>query len=392
MMETGYLLFRAEGGDIAGFLTLAADNQLTIQKFCKAESICFGYLPPEEYRLAARLAKSVGVRLQILEKNGVSFALRQYRKRLGLIVWPVIFTVVLLFSQNFLWAVDVTGCETLNEETVRTAAARLGLQQGSFLPKTDLSAIADQMRQDFPNIASLALNRVGSRVEIALTETADAPLILPEDPCNVIASHTGRITAMSVTRGQAAVSLGQTVAEGELLITGITETADGKTGYDHAAGEIMAEAIFDKTFTLKLEQPEQVFTGEERICRYLDLFGKKLPLFLPDSLMEKFGRVARPYDSTEALEPLTVLDIELPVGVVTETRKFYTETKKIFTEEEALAELQEAAADYEATELTDAQIMNRTSQADVTDGVMSLKISYTCLMDIAQTQAIEVHE
>ena len=52
MMKTGCLLFRAEGEDISGFLTLAADYDLTIQKFCKADGICLGYLPPREYRTA----------------------------------------------------------------------------------------------------------------------------------------------------------------------------------------------------------------------------------------------------------------------------------------------------------------------------------------------------
>ncbi|MBQ4051157.1 MAG: sporulation protein YqfD [Oscillospiraceae bacterium] len=326
------ILFRAEGGDIAGFLTLASENDLTIQKFCKSDGICFGYLPPREYRTAAKLARSVGVRLQILEKNGVSFALRRYRRRLGLFVWPVVFSAALLFSQNFLWAVDVSGCENLQQEVIRTEAAGYGLKTGIYLPGTDLGAIAAELRKAFPQIASLSLNRIGSRVEIALTEAASAPEILPDDPCSIFASRTGKIVSLSVTAGQAAVSPGQTVAEGQLLISGVGETADGKTFFSHASGEAMAEALFDETFTLSLAQNEQLFTGEETVRRYLDLFGKKIPLFLPDGLMNHFAPPSGLYESRSVLAPLSLFGIELPLGVETETRRFYTEEKNVFTE------------------------------------------------------------
>ncbi|MDD6032285.1 MAG: sporulation protein YqfD [Oscillospiraceae bacterium] len=391
MMKTGCLLFRAEGEDISGFLTLAADYDLTIQKFCKADGICFGYLPPREYRTAARLARSVGVRLQILEKNGVSFALRRYRRRLGLLLWPILFTGLLLFSQCFLWAVDVTGCEKMQPETIRQAAAGLGLKQGIFLPAADLAAITTRLRQDFPTIASLSLNRVGSRVEIALTEATLSPPILPEDPCNLVAARTGRITSLSVTRGQSAVKLGQTIAEGQLLISGITETPDGKIAYDHASGQVLAETSFQKAFTLQLKQQEKQFDQVEKQCRYLDLFGKKLPLFLPDGLLRRLtGKEEQLYESSRTLEPLTVLGIELPLGVETETRAYYTLREKVFTEESALRELEEAAADFEQHELQDAQILTRESAASVSEGVMTLTLSYTCIEDIARERAIEI--
>lgn len=387
MMDS--ILFRAEGGDIAGFLNLASENGLTIQKFCKAEGICFGYLPPGEYRTAARLARSVGIRLQILEKNGVSFALRRYRRRLGLFVWPVICGAALVFSQNFLWAVDVSGCETFSEEVIRAEAAELGLRTGIYLPGTDLAAIASELRREFPGIAFAALNRVGSRVEIALNEVTPAPVILPEDPCNIVAAHTGQVVSVTVTAGQTDIVPGQTVAEGQLLISGIGETPDGKQIYSHASGVVMAEAVIEKEFSLPLRQTEKVFTGEEKARRYLDLFGKKLPLFLPDELREKLGQEIRPYESSCTLAPLTLFGIGLPLGIETETRRAYTEQEKVFTESEALALLQEASADWEQNEAA-GEILSKEESASVSGGIMTLKTIYTCLADIGSEQPVEV--
>ncbi|MBR6789671.1 MAG: sporulation protein YqfD [Oscillospiraceae bacterium] len=376
------ILFRAEGGDIAAFLNLAAENDLTIQKFCKADSLCFGYLPPAEYRAAARLARQSGVRLQILEKNGVSFALRRYRRRLGLVFWPVLCTAALLFSQNFLWAVDVTGCTALNEAVIRTEAETLGLRTGVYLPRTDLSAIAGELRKVSPLIATLSLNRVGSRVEITLTEAALAPDILPDDPCNMIAARTGRITSLSVTGGQPAVSTGQTVAEGQLLISGVTESPDGKQNFVHASGEVLAEALFTETFTLPLTRTEQLFTGEEKTFRSLDLFGKKIPLFLPEE--------DAPSVSSRTLAPLTLAGIELPLGIETETRRYYTESEKTFTEEEALALLQKAAADFEANDLAASEVLSKEESASVSGGVMTLQVTWTAIADIARPVPIEI--
>ena len=41
-----------------------SDEGITIQKFCQAEGVCFGYLSPSDYRAAARLGRSVGIRLR----------------------------------------------------------------------------------------------------------------------------------------------------------------------------------------------------------------------------------------------------------------------------------------------------------------------------------------
>ena len=384
------ILFRAEDGDIAGFLTLISENGLTVQKFCKSDGHCFGYLPPDEYRTAARLARSVGVRLQILEKNGVSFALRRYRRRLGLFVWPVVFSLALLFSQNFLWAVDVTGCEALSEEVIRTEAEGYGLHTGLYLPKADLADIAVKLRKDFPQVASLALNRVGSRVEIALTEAETAPGILPDDPCSIFAAHTGKLVSLSVAAGQAVVSPGQTVAEGQLLISGVGETADGKTFFSHASGEVMAEALIDEEFSLALNQTEQVFTGEETVRYSLDLFGRRVPLYLPDKIKERFAPPHGQYETLSTLEPLTLSGIELPLGLVTETRRFYTEEEKTFTEEEALALLQKAAVQFEADELP--EILTKEESALTENGVMTLRVRWTCLCDIGEKRPVGISE
>ena len=386
------ILFRAEGGDIAGFLTLISENGLTVQKFCKSDGLCFGYLPPEEYRTAARLARSVGVRLQILEKNGVSFALRRYRRRMGLFVWPAVFTIALLFSQNFLWAVDVTGCETLQPQVIRTEAEEYGLRTGLYLPKADLAGIAVKLRKDFPQIASVSLNRIGSRVEINLTETVSAPEVLPDDPCSIFAARTGKLVSLSVAAGQAAVSPGQTVAEGQLLISGVGETADGKTFFSHASGEAMAEALIDEEFSLSLNQSERTFTGEEARRYSLDLFGRELPLSLPDSIKERFSLQSGLYETENSLEPLTLFGIELPLGLVTETRRFYTESERTFTEEEALALLQQAAADFEKTDLSGTEILSKEESAAVKDGVMTLRVRWTCLCDIAEKRPVGISE
>ena len=389
MMEQGYLLFRAEGEEVGSFLTLASDEGITIQKFCQAEGVCFGYLSPSDYRAAARLGRSVGIRLRILEKNGVSFALSRFRRRLGLVVWPVVFTGLLLFSQCFLWAVDVTGCETLDPAMIQEKAAGLGLRNGLFLPGADLESITIQMRKELPGVATLSLNRVGSRVEIAVTESTLAPMIEPTDPCNLVAAKTGQVVSVSATEGQAVVKPGQTVAEGELLVSGITETPDGKSGYVHAAGEIIADTVFEKSFTLRLNQTEQVFSPDTETRYWLDLFGQKVPLFLPDAVKKLMGQQQEGQSESKwSLRPLTVLGIPLPVGIYTETRQFFTMEEKTFSEEEALLELEEAAADYEAQ--MEGTLLSRTPRASVADGVMTLTVDYSYREDIALTRPIEV--
>lgn len=412
--EPGCLLIRAEG-DTARFLNTCAAEELAVQRFCSTDGVSFGYIPAREWKRAKMLAEKSGTALSIIEKDGVSYTFLRYKKRIGLVIWPILATGLLLFSQCFLWAIDVNGCETLSPQVILSVAEEAGLYKGRFLPSCDMEAVAGSILSELPGVGFCAVNKIGSRVEIEINEIAQIPIVLPSDPCNIIAAETGQIVYMEVYNGQENVKVGEAVGKGQQLVTGITESADGKTRYVHASAKIIADASFSHDFTLELRQKEKNYTGKS-VHRYsLELFGGKIPLYLPEPAEKAFtaakqflGKAgqflfdgpepdAEPEPPEEILweseitrAPLTVWGVQLPIGLVTETREGYTETDRTFTEEEALSLLHQAAAAWEEENLADGEILEKEEKMETDGKEAVLHVDYLCRMDIASPRKVEV--
>ena len=329
---------------------------------------------------ARALARETGASLSVLESDGISRNLHRLRKRLGLIVWPVFVTGLLLFSQCFAWTITVNGSGSIPESLILHTAEEAGLKKGIFLPSLDFARAADHILSSIPSVAYCAVNRIGATVEIEIKEGDPIPPILPDTPCNITAAETGRIVYMEVTSGEAVVSPGDTVGKDQLIISGVTETADGRTQYTHASGKIIADARFSHTFTLPLRQTEEIPTGKTRTRRYLLAFGREIPLFLPQKggLWKENGEIF----------PISVGKITLPFGIRVAYGEEYTEAEQLLSEDEALSRLKEGASAWELENLTEAEILSREETAEKSGETMELIIRYTARMEIGKSISI----
>ena len=412
--KPGCLLIRVEG-DTARFINCCAEEEISAERFCSTDGVLFGYIPQKDYKQARSLAEDLGCELSVLEKDGVSYTLMRYRKRLGLIVWPIVLTGALLFSQCFTWAMTVNGLSQIDESLVLDAAEDAGLRIGSFLPSVDMQVVADHILETIPGVGYCAVNKIGSHVEIEINEAAQIPTVLPTDPCDIIAAETGTIVYLEVYNGKESVKTGETVGKGQQIVTGITESADGKTRYVHASAMVLADAKFSREFTLDIQQPEREYLDDEEVRWSVELFGKAIPLYLPDGVKKAAGQAVNMFEQvtgflfsgpesseqpeselpvqweeTVSRQPLTIAGIQFPIGMIKTLRESYTETEKTFTEEEALAQLQQAATAWEAENLADGEILSREEKMTIENGVATLTVDYLCRMDIASQKKIEV--
>lgn len=416
--KPGYFLCRLDG-DTAAFLNACAGQGIPVERMTAGDGGGLCYIPASAYPAAAETARHKGFSLSRLRQDRPAALLRRYQKRAGLVVWPVFAVGTLLFSQCFAWKIEVTGLESISPELIRSVAAEAGLTIGRFLPSLDAGEVAAHIREEVPGVAICAVNKVGARVEVNIHEMHTPPVVLPTDPCDVVAAETGKILYMEVYDGQERVKVGETVGKGQQIVTGVTESADGKLRYVHASASVIADAYFSHTFTLRLSQTERAYTGDEQKRYAFELFGRRIPLYLPEgaeNALSQAGRWLRqasaflfkgPGDSlalpeetpllweeTETAAPLTLFGLQLPIVTVTLTRQGYTETEKLFTETEAVGALREAARDWEAENLADAVIKEREEVFRVEERnggrVGVLEIRYLAEMDIAQPRRLEV--
>lgn len=371
------------GEEMAPFLTAVREEMLPLRQFGGEGLMLSGEIPARYYPELARVARENGVVLRHTSKRGQYYFFRRYRKRLGVLTGTALFCAALGFSQCFLWAIDIVPTQMVSEQQVLDVLESHGIRIGTFLPTAKLEQTAAYARTELPGLAFFALNRIGSRLEVAMADAVQPPVHLKEDGiCNIVARKNGIVRSVEDYAGQQTVTPSQSVAEGQLLISGIFENRDGNILYVHAEGKVMAETQETRTFTMPLVYTEREYTGETGERWRVDLFGKKWPLFLAVA-------PELPYESHTELQQAKLGPLLLPFGVEREEMRFYREKEVHLTEEQALERLQKMADEYGAELAERVKVLGQEQQASVSDGVMQMEVVWTVLEDIAAEQPVE---
>ena len=370
------LWFTASGERFGAFLSALQKEGIPVNHFMKDGETAKGCIAPRDYKRAAKLARKNDIKLKILRKEGLAFSLYPYRKRLGLIGGGCFILALLIFLQYFTWEIVIPGEHTLSDRQILSALKEAGLSEGTFLPTADLNQITLKALEQLPGVSSLALNRIGSRIEVELREETPKPKLQDESPTNIVAAKTGQILELRVFSGQAVVTEKATVSQGDLIVSGVLEGADGNFIYRKSTATVLAKTLFEKTFSVALSQTTEELTGETDYQKRIVLFGKKIPLWFYSAPKENS------LIKTET-EPLTLFGITLPVEIETTVISYYTETQVAFSEEEGVQMLEKAAAAYEEESLKDAQILSREIKAEKEGNTLVMTIRYQCIEDIA---------
>jgi len=201
----------------------------------------------------------------VLSRRGGSGNLRFLRRRKWLLLAAALTLCLLLFSSLFIWEIRVQGCERLTEGEVLRTLKDCGVERGSFWPSLSADLVRSEMLSRRPELAWMTVNVNGSRATVLVVEREEKPEIyLEAEAADIIAGKTGVITGMSVRNGRPLVSVGQTVAEGETLVSAKMESIANPPRYVHAAATVTADTWYELTAVCPLDARQK---GEAKRSR-----------------------------------------------------------------------------------------------------------------------------
>lgn len=232
-----------------------------------------------------------------------------YKHRAGLLLGIAAFFLVLLISPLFLWEVNIVGLERLSSDAVRDLLATEGVYVGAFSPHIDRDGVYAAILRTSEEISWLSVNIRGSTANIEIVERAPYVAAAKDaDGANIVAKKDGRITDMQITRGSRTVQNGAIVQKGELLVSGVYDTAKFGTRYVHAKAEVFAEVNDQYTVEIPLRS-EQIVYGPETILETdLHFFSKTANIFKKDN------KITKDYDIINRKESLSLYGLErLPI-------------------------------------------------------------------------------
>lgn len=379
----GYVRFFATGVFLERFLNMAVRKNINIWEVSKSENTLSACTDVRSYKSLRPYAKKTGVRLRVRERHGLPFQLRRYRKRVGLLAGVLIFLLFLCVMGQFIWRIEVTGNSVVATDEILSTVGGLGLKTGAFRGKLNVREMERSALRGLQRLSWIAINIDGSTATVEVRERVMPPEMFPENsaPCNIVAAHTGLITYMEVYEGQSILKVGDTVQQGDIIVSGIIENKQGQDDYKHARAKVLAQTEYEITVEQPLVKQEKVFTGQRKHRRYLRLFGADLPLFIYRPF-----KVA--YDLNRTAKPLSLAGLSLPLTFVDETYDFYVMEQRPLTEEEAATCARENLAIKEGEELKNAEIVEKEEIGQLEGDVYKLQVKYLCNIDIAKEHEI----
>ena len=204
--------------------------------------------------------KKAGVSVKIRCRRGWPFLRKKITRRKIFWLSAALTLGLLLYLSNLTLFIKVDGFSGAEREELIKTLKNVGLKPGK--PTKELAREKRRIERDAiirtPEAVWLGVNFKGVVAVVRAVKRKTPPP--PNQGCDLVAERDGLITKIAVIRGQPVVNEGDTVARGDLLISGRLSYVDPETGAAFiktipASGIVEARVWYD----LEIIQPKKVW-------------------------------------------------------------------------------------------------------------------------------------
>lgn len=387
----GYVEVEVYGAFPERLLNLCAQNGVGFWNLRWVDATTFRFTVSfRTYRQLNKLAQRAMCELRAPREQGLPALALGFRKRYAFVAGLALCILTLSVLSQFILVVDVEGNETVPTAVILEELERLGLKVGAYGPGLEEKEIANTALIELEELSFLAINLHGCRAEVQVREADPAPELLDQTtPADIVATASGIITEMTVTAGQALFQTGDTVVEGEVLITGFMDLpeitfseVDMGTYIVHATGTVWARTWRTLRAEIPLTAQVKVYTGENETRLALNFLGNRLNFY-------QNSRISyAQYDKITHTSTLTLWGgTQLPISLIRETARAYTTEPAELNQEEAQRLLEDGLRRDldEILQETDGECLRTDYTAAVEDGMFTVTLLAECYEQIGKT-------
>ena len=259
----GEVRFRLTGAapqEVLNFLTRANIMFWEIQREDEL-NYQISVLPKDKDRVPG-LALRAYCGAELLYEHSISKVWDKIKKRPVLLFGLLLALAASFFLQSFVWVIEVRGTDRLHEKQILRALAEEGLGFGTWAASIDSQETKLKMLSRLPEVSWLAVNRRGGKLTVLLTEKEEASSQEANSPGNLVALREGVITDYTVLEGMRLCGRGDTVTEGQVLVSGLEDFGLYLKAV-HAQGEIYAQTWHSGSIVSPAVRSYKEYTGQE---------------------------------------------------------------------------------------------------------------------------------
>lgn len=270
--------FTVEGLNLERFLLKAGEQNIRLTAVTRRE----------KRRLKAQAQECDIPRLQELaQRGGWQFTLGP-RRGLGVLAswlharWLLAAAIGMGLLAAFLatqtmWRVEIVGGGTYQAD-VAAALEEMGVRPPMRKAAVNIGSLRDALEWRYPRVAWFECGWRGMTLVVRPVEGVlpmeETP---PDGPCDIVAGRDGIVYSLVTRAGTPAVSVGDLVRKGDVLIRGEERTGDGQTRPVAARGTVLARVWEGASVRMPLTETKTAYTGSEQQawtirCPFFDLW------------------------------------------------------------------------------------------------------------------------
>ncbi len=376
----GYCEISCDARDTERLLSLCAKTHTVYRGLHRGEEKTEIRIFARDVRYFRAHAKQQGLECEIGDMRGLPALLYRYRRRWGVWCGCIVFALLVWVSQLFVWNVTVSGNSEVSTKEIIKRASEAGCGVGSFIPGIDFDRVYLNILTDHNDISWISAVRTGTTVNFEVLEVKrNESHFRPEGSANLVARSDGQIESLEVLSGIAAVSAGDVVKKGELLVSGVMDLREDRFKLTHADGKVYARV--EKQISVSVPMLYEVKeVAERKISEIGVIFFSNYIKFSINT-----GISGQLCDTITKEEWVSVPSMpRLPLCLVTKYDIGYASKQVQLDEKQAMAVALSRLENEIAVATASGELLEKRIKARFEDDCFILDCTILCIEDIAQ--------
>ena len=374
----GYAVYTVEEDSMTEILNVIRKNDISV-RFCKNK---FALRLDKIKRFEALIGSRV--KLKRSELKGFGGIVYRTAHRYGILLAALVFVVLSVISSDVVWDIRIEGGEEADKAEIYAALSECGLEVGSRWSKIDKSKLEASLLSVSDSLAWVNLNQRGCVAYLKVKENEN--IMSSEQKkgyANIVAKRDAVIEEITVEKGYAMVSAGDSVKAGDLLISGVIPTELGG-GFCYAEGVVKGRISDNIECEAAYEIEEKTVGKGEIESVILNFFKFRINIF------KSYRNFSINYDIIESNEENSILGKRMPISISVRYAVPYEIVKRKLTKDETVALASERMSSLVCDRLKDSTLLRIKTAAEFKDRAYVISTNFVCVEDISKEIPFEV--
>lgn len=312
------------------------------------------------------------------ELRGLLGALKRLFHHPGLLAGLILSLGMYVFLTGMVWEVRIFSETDIDEDVILEELAQVGLHEGAWMRGLDSDRVVSAFLSLDDRIAFASVHFWGTVAEVELIPKDEGATPTPAaEPCNIVAARDAVITDLTVFAGKPEVKVGQTVAAGDLLVSGVI-TDVGGTRLLPAAASVVGRVEETLTIEVPLTRETVHVVSSRPTSLTITVFGHTLVFGEPEAA--SYQKSSRLY-----LANAIRLPVFCTVGMTSRTEGGV----RYLSEEEAARVAEEELERKLGSLLGDGALLSCEKTGNTEEGVFRLQVKIIYETNIAKSLAFQ---